>query len=75
MIRRAGAGFVCSPEDPRALADAVAQVSADPDRARAMGLSGRRYVEAHLTRTVAIDRLADAVEALGAASARRRTPR
>lgn len=75
VIHRAGAGFVCPPEDPRALADAVAQLSADPDRARAMGLSGRRYVEAHLTRTVAIDRLADAVEALGAASARRRTPR
>ena len=75
VIRRAGAGIVCAPEDAAALAEAVARISADPDRARAMGLSGRRYVEAHLTRTIAIDRLADAVESVGAASTRRRTPR
>ena len=32
-------------------------VRADPARARDMGLAGRRYVEANLTRAVAVDRL------------------
>ena len=63
VIRRAEAGVVCPPEDPAALAAAIAEVGADPVRARAMGLSGRRYVEANLTRAAAIERLADALSA------------
>jgi glycosyltransferase involved in cell wall biosynthesis len=61
IIRRAGAGIVCPPEDAAALASAIAELGGDPDRARAMGLSGRRYVEANLARTIAVERLADAL--------------
>src|SRR3954454_2801775 len=55
VITRAGAGIVCPPEDPQALADGIAELTADPYRARAMGASGRRYVEEHLTRAQAVE--------------------
>jgi glycosyltransferase involved in cell wall biosynthesis len=64
VIERAGAGIVCPPERPRALADAIAEVLADPARGREMGLAGRRYVERHLTREVAADRLEAALRAV-----------
>jgi colanic acid biosynthesis glycosyl transferase WcaI len=64
VIARSGAGIACPPEQPAALAEAIAQVTADPERARAMGLSGRRYVEANLTRRVAVDRLDGALRSL-----------
>jgi glycosyltransferase involved in cell wall biosynthesis len=57
VVTRAGAGIVCPPERPEALAAAITQLAADPERARAMGLAGRRYVEGHLTRAVAVERL------------------
>ena len=57
VVTRARAGLVCRPERPAALAAAIVRLRADPEGARAMGLAGRRYVEANLTRTVAIDRL------------------
>jgi len=64
VITRADAGVVCAPEDPGALADALVRVTADPERARAMGLSGRRYVEANLTRAIGIDRLERALRSV-----------
>jgi glycosyltransferase involved in cell wall biosynthesis len=57
VIERAGAGIVCPPEDSAALADAIARIAAAPDRGRAMGRSGRRYVEANLSRRIAVERL------------------
>jgi glycosyltransferase involved in cell wall biosynthesis len=57
VIERAGAGIVCPPEDPAALAEAIVRLAVLPDRARAMGLSGRRYVEANLSRRIAVERL------------------
>jgi glycosyltransferase involved in cell wall biosynthesis len=57
VISRAEAGIVCRPERPDALADAVARVAADPEWGDALGRSGRRYVEANLTRAVATERI------------------
>jgi glycosyltransferase involved in cell wall biosynthesis len=57
VVTRAGAGIVCPPEQPAALAEALASVTSDPEGARLMGLNGRRYVEANLTRQVAVERL------------------
>jgi glycosyltransferase involved in cell wall biosynthesis len=57
VVTRARAGLVCPPEQPVALAAAIARLRADPEGARVMGLAGRRYVEANLTRAVAVDRL------------------
>ena len=64
VITRADAGVVCPPEEPAALAEAVARITADPERARAMGLNGRRYVEANLTRAVGIERLERALRSI-----------
>ncbi len=61
VVTRAGAGIVVAPEHPQALADAIAELTADPERARAMGTSGRRYVEEHLTRRLAVERLEEAL--------------
>ena len=64
VIDAAGAGIACPPEQPGALADAIAQIVDDPERARAMGASGRSYVEAHLTRGAAADTLDRALRSL-----------
>jgi glycosyltransferase involved in cell wall biosynthesis len=70
VINEAEAGIACQPEQPAALAEAIARVTADPARARAMGCNGRRYVEANLTRRVAVERLEGALQSLtGRASA------
>jgi glycosyltransferase involved in cell wall biosynthesis len=74
VITRADAGVVCPPEEPAALADAVARVIADPERARAMGLNGRRYVEANLTRAVGIERLERALRSIARAPSARASP-
>jgi glycosyltransferase involved in cell wall biosynthesis len=68
VIESAGAGIVCPPEQPEALAQAIASLTADPAGAREMGLRGRRFVERHMTRDLAVERLEAALET----SARRR---
>jgi glycosyltransferase involved in cell wall biosynthesis len=53
-----GTGMLIDPEDPRALADAIAWVSAQPvEVRRAMGLAARRRVSTHFT----VDRQAEAM--------------
>lgn len=64
VIEDAQAGVTCPPEQPRALAEAIAGLTADPGRARTMGLNGRRYVEANLTRRVAVERIERALDAM-----------
>ena len=64
VIVRAEAGIACPPEQPEALAEAIARVTADNGQARAVGLNGRRYVEAHLTRRVAVERLERALRSM-----------
>jgi glycosyltransferase involved in cell wall biosynthesis len=66
VVRSAGAGIVCPPERPEALAAAIAELAADSERARELGRSGRRYVEANLTRAVAVDRLDRALGSIAA---------
>ncbi|ALG74319.1 glycosyl transferase [Azospirillum thiophilum] len=51
--------FLCTPpEEPRAMAEAVAALLSDPARATAMGRRGRAWVELHATRAVVLDRYA-----------------
>ena len=64
VVSEAQAGVICPPEQPGPLADAIASITADPGRARAMGLNGRRYVEAHLTRRVAVERIEAALQSM-----------
>ncbi|PWC32570.1 glycosyltransferase family 4 protein [Azospirillum sp. TSO35-2] len=51
--------FLCTPpEQPQAMAAAVAALLSDPARATAMGRRGRAWVEGNATRAVALDRYA-----------------
>jgi glycosyltransferase involved in cell wall biosynthesis len=49
ILRDAGA-VVVPPEDPVALASAIADLAAGPARRQAMGRAGRRHVEQHFDR-------------------------
>jgi glycosyltransferase involved in cell wall biosynthesis len=49
ILREAGAAVV-PPEDAVALADAIRELAADPDRRQAMGRAGRRHVAQHYDR-------------------------
>lgn len=49
IVQHADAGVVVPPQDPDALADAVATILDHPERAAVWGSNGRRYVEAELS--------------------------
>ena len=53
-------GLLVPPEDPRALGVAIAELAADVERARRMGIAGRARVLAEFS----MERMADAYEAL-----------
>ena len=53
------AGKTVPPDDPRALADAIASVVADPDRAAAMGAAARARALAHHSVDAMIERTID----------------
>jgi len=55
-ILQAAGAVVVEPEDPGALADAVRELAADPERREAMGRRGRAYVTEHFDRKVLADR-------------------
>jgi hypothetical protein len=59
----AEAGIVCPPQ-PQAPAEAIAGLTTDPGGARALGLNGRRYVEANFTRRVAVERIERALHSM-----------
>lgn len=46
LVERAGCGWAVAPEDQRAFVEALRTLLADPGRAAAMGMAGRRFVEA-----------------------------
>lgn len=64
VVERSGGGVVVPPGDARALADAIAALADAPERGRAMGEAGARYVEEHYSRRALGDRLAATVEAV-----------
>lgn len=57
VLKSAGAGVVIPPESAAALAHAIADLAASPDRAAELGARGRRFVEAQYDR----DKLATAM--------------
>jgi glycosyltransferase involved in cell wall biosynthesis len=57
VIQQAGCGIAVQPGDPDALAEAIRRLAADPDGCRAMGRSGRAYIETHFDRAVLADQL------------------
>jgi glycosyltransferase involved in cell wall biosynthesis len=62
VMDQAGAGVFAKPGDPAALAQAVRCLAADPAKARAMGMQGRRYIELHFNRDNLADKLVLLIE-------------
>ncbi len=60
IIDHAKTGLLVAPDQPQALARAIARLLYDPDLAQRLGGNGRRYVRTHLT----WDRVAESFEAL-----------
>jgi hypothetical protein len=56
LIEATGAGLVVEPENPRALAEALRALAADPERRARLGAAGRRAVEREFGREAWLDR-------------------
>jgi colanic acid biosynthesis glycosyl transferase WcaI len=64
LVEQTECGVCVPPENGAALAEAVLQIQADPQRARAMGNNGRAVVEAQFTRSGMTSRYGSALEKL-----------
>lgn len=71
-VEGAGAGIVVPPEDGAALAAAIRELAADPDRARRLGEAGARAAQ-ELTRSRQVERLEEVLSAAAGRSAVRPT--
>lgn len=58
LVRSTGSGVVVPPENGKALADAIRDLASDPDRARQLGVAGRRAAGEH-ARSRQLDRLTE----------------
>ena len=63
LIRAADCGICLPPEDPQALADAVARLQADPEECRRLGENGRKYVLENLSLKRSAQKYLDLFEA------------
>ena len=61
LLRKSGAAILVEPESPGALAHAMRELAADPDRRAAMGRRGREFAEEHLAKEPALARLEAAI--------------
>ncbi len=66
VIEAAQAGIWVPPGNPHALADATRRLADYPEQGCAMGLRGRRYLEAHFDRAVLANQLAELFESVQA---------
>lgn len=63
LVRDAGGGLVCPPEDPAALARAVRRLrQMTPEELHAMGQNGRQHVEQRYRREVLVGHLIEAID-------------
>jgi glycosyltransferase involved in cell wall biosynthesis len=62
LVQQAGAGIVVAPGDPAALAQAVLQLTGDPELVRALGKRGREFVEENLQWSKLISAWLDQIE-------------
>ncbi|HEV2283653.1 MAG TPA: glycosyltransferase family 4 protein [bacterium] len=66
LVARSGGGVCVAPGDAAALAAAIRELAAHPEHRRALGESGRRFVEAHFSRHAATGLYAALLERLTA---------
>lgn len=66
VVEAAACGIFAQPGDPAALANVIRTLASDPERSRRMGMNGRRYVEAHFSRSMLAEKLAHILEEMTA---------
>jgi colanic acid biosynthesis glycosyl transferase WcaI len=66
LVARSGGGVCVTPGNAAALAAAIRELAANPEHRRALGESGRRFVEAHFSRHAATGLYAALLERLTA---------
>jgi glycosyltransferase involved in cell wall biosynthesis len=64
LLERAEAGVFVAPENPQALAAAVAQLARDPERCERLGQNGRQFVASHFSRASTAQRYLEVLESL-----------
>ena len=62
VVEAAGCGIFAEPGNPSALADAIRTLAANKDKARQMGLDGRKYLEENFSRAVIGEKLLGLLE-------------
>jgi glycosyltransferase involved in cell wall biosynthesis len=72
LLKRSGAGLVVPPGDSCALADAILELYANPERRAAMSARGRHFVEENYSRSVWASRLEELFRELCPTPSRRR---
>lgn len=68
VVEAADGGVFVQPGDVDALAQALLQLSEDPERVQQMGASARQYVEAHFNRADHAEQFVDLIEHMGQSS-------
>lgn len=61
-VEAAACGIFAQPGDPAALAKVIRTLASDSECSRRMGMNGRRYVEAHFSRSMLAEKLAHILE-------------
>ena len=64
VVEAAGCGIFAQPGNPTALAEAIRSLAVDKRKARAMGLSGRMYLEQHFNRSALAEKLMGILEGM-----------
>jgi len=64
VVEAAECGIFAQPGNPSALAEAIRSLAADKDKARQMGLDGRKYLEEHFSRAEIGEKLLNLLEEL-----------
>jgi glycosyltransferase involved in cell wall biosynthesis len=64
VVEAAGCGIFAEPGDPSALANVIRTLAVDKDKARQMGLDGRKYLEENFSRAVIGEKLLGLLEDL-----------
>jgi len=64
VVEAAGCGVFAQPGNPSALAKAIRSLAEDKEKARAMGLRGRAYLEQNFSRSALAEKLAGILEGM-----------
>lgn len=64
VVEKANAGVAVPPGDPDALASAILELSADPEKCRRKGLNGRKMIEERFSRVELADKFTALVESM-----------